>query len=212
VTAAIASRAGLPGVRARWWVPIGAVAGLCVGVIARLWMRWISTDPEFSWAGTIAILTGFTLFGSAQAGVAVYRRNQHARWRTNLVRVLSGVLSLGIFGAAGAVMFPTVSFGGLAAWRSDWWRVARAISACAAAPLVVVTAGDVIDDFGWSIATVGRLSLYVAIYAVVIVATKPTLAPVADGWRLPRAVRWAAAALVVAATLVIIAFRDSLFV
>ena len=165
--------------------------------------------PEFSWVGTIAILTGFTLFGSAQAGVAVYRRNQHARWRTNLVRVLSGVLSLGIFGAAGAVMFPTVSFGGLAAWRSDWWRGARAVSAGAAAPLVVVTAGD---DFGWSIATVGRLSLYSAIYAVVIVATRPTLAPVADGWRLPRAVRWAAAALVVTATLVIVAFRDSLFV
>jgi len=199
-------------VRLRWWVPIGALVGLLVAVIARLWMRWISTDPEFSWPGTIGILTGFTLFGGMQAGAAAYRRRQRSRRRTTLVRVASGAFSLGIFGAAGAVMFPTVLFGGLAAWRRDWWPAARVVSAVAAAPLAVVTAGDIVDDFGWSIATVGRLAVFIAIYAAVIVATRPTIAPVTDGWRVPRRVAWTLLASVVALIFLSVAFRDQLFV
>jgi hypothetical protein len=212
MNAVMAVDAAHSNVRLRWWVPIGGLAGLSVAVIARVWMRWISTDPEFSWAGTIAILTGFTLFGATQAGTAAYRRCERSRRRTTLVRSLAGVLSLGIFGAAGAIMLPTVLFGGLGVWRRDWWRAVRALSACAALPLAVVVAGEVIDDFGWSIATVGRLTVFAAIYATVIAATWPTIAPVADGWRLPRAVAWTLSSLVVVLVVVGVVFRDRLFV
>jgi hypothetical protein len=199
-------------VRLRRAVPLGALAGLSVAVIARFWMRWISTDPEFSWPGTIGILTGFTLFGGIQAGAAAYRRRERSRRRTTLVRVVSGALSMGIFGAAGAVMFPTVLFGGLAAWRRDWWPAARTVSAIAAAPLAIFTAGDIVDDFGWSIATVGRLAVFVAIYAGVIAATRPTIAPIPDGWRLPRAVAWTLFATIVALVGAGVVFHDQLFV
>lgn len=198
--------------RSRLWLPLGAVAGLSVGVIARLWMRWISTDPEFTWAGTIGILVGFTMFGGIQAGAAAYRRGDRSRRRTTLVRVVSGALSMGIFGAAGAVMFPTVVFGGLAVWRRDWWPAARVIAGLAALPLAVFTGSEIVDDFGWSIGTVGQLVVFVAIYCGVIAATRPTLAPVADGWRLPRAVVWSAGLVVVAVIIVSVVFRDQLFV
>ena len=181
-------------------------------MIARLWMRWISTDPEFTWPGTIAIVAGFTLFGGVQAGAAAFRERERTRRGTTVVRVICGILSLGIFGAAGAVMFPTVLFGGLAVWRRDWWPAARIASAAAAAPLAIITAGDIVDDFGWSAATVGRLAVFVAIYALVIAATRPTIAPVADGWRVPRAAAWTLTTLVVAVVVVSVVFRDQLFV
>ena len=42
-------------------IPAGFLAGLLGGIIARAWMRWISTDPEFSWAGSLGIVFGFVL-------------------------------------------------------------------------------------------------------------------------------------------------------
>ncbi len=53
---------------------LATLAGVGLGAIARLWMRWISTDPEFSWPGTIGIVASFTVFAAAQAVAAVVRR------------------------------------------------------------------------------------------------------------------------------------------
>ena len=39
------------------------LVGVGLGVVLRIWMRLISDDPEFSWGGTIAIVTVFTLLG-----------------------------------------------------------------------------------------------------------------------------------------------------
>ena len=50
-------------------IPLGFIGGLTLGVVARLWMRWIVTDPEFTWGGTIGILVGFTLFFTAHSTV-----------------------------------------------------------------------------------------------------------------------------------------------
>lgn len=56
----------------------GAGLGLMWGIAARLWMRLISTEPEFSIFGTAAILIIFTLFGLfAGLGFAARRRG----WR-----------------------------------------------------------------------------------------------------------------------------------
>ncbi|MBL8045462.1 MAG: hypothetical protein JNL09_02920 [Anaerolineales bacterium] len=56
----------------------GAGLGLVWGIAARVWMRLISTEPEFSIFGTAAILIVFTLFGLfAGLGFAARRRG----WR-----------------------------------------------------------------------------------------------------------------------------------
>lgn len=56
----------------------GAGLGLVWGIAARLWMRLITTTPEFSISGTAGILIVTTLFG-AVAGLAFVARRR--RWR-----------------------------------------------------------------------------------------------------------------------------------
>ena len=83
-------------------VAAGALLGLAWGVSMRAWMRFISTNPEFSVAGTLFILGAATIAGSL-LGLARHRRRLGGTgwWRFSL-------LSLGLLGAGGAVMWPTV--------------------------------------------------------------------------------------------------------
>ncbi len=46
----------------------GALAGFTWGVLIRLWMRLISTDPAFTWGGTLYILGAATILGVGVAG------------------------------------------------------------------------------------------------------------------------------------------------
>lgn len=164
-------------------VAIAAVAGCLLGIVSRAWMRWISTDPEFTWTGTIAIVASFTVFATAQAITATARTRIESPRRVAAIRTISVVLSLGLFGAAGSVMAPTVLFGSLALWRSDFARPYRFLFSGLAAPSVVFVSSSIVDDFGWSAATIGRLTTFVVMYLVVIVSTGPSAAPVADGWK-----------------------------
>ena len=79
-----------------------ALLGLPWGVSMRGCMRFISTNPEFSVAGTLFILGATTIVGSL-LGLARHRRRLGGTgwWRLSL-------LSLGLLGAGGAVMWPTV--------------------------------------------------------------------------------------------------------
>ncbi len=80
----------------------GAALGLSWGVVMRVWMRFISTNPEFSIGGTLFILGATTVVGSL-LGLARHRRHLAGAgwWRLSL-------LSLGLLGAGGFVMWPTV--------------------------------------------------------------------------------------------------------
>jgi hypothetical protein len=44
----------------------GFLAGVIWGALARLWMRWTSTEPEFTWSGTLFIVAAFAVFGTMQ--------------------------------------------------------------------------------------------------------------------------------------------------
>lgn len=183
-----------------WWsIPLGALAGCALGVAARVWMRWISTEPEFSWGGTIGIVASFGVFGAAQSAAAIARRRCVRPSAVAWARAAAALLSLGLFGAAGAVMLPTVLFGSLAVWRPSAPRAIRAIFAVLALPGVAFVSVGIVDDHGWSVVSFGRIVAFLAIYAAVVAATWPTTAPVLDGWRPSRR-------LVVAVGLVIAAF------
>lgn len=86
------------------WASIlsGAGLGLVWGVAARIWMRLISTQPEFSIFGTAAILIISTVFG-AWAGLAfAARRRGWRQWGHYVSRslVVAFFIPFGAFGGA----------------------------------------------------------------------------------------------------------------
>ncbi len=86
-----------------WAAMLGAAGlGLGWGITARLWMRLISTTPEFTLPGTAGILTITTLFG-AWTGLAFAARRRGWRvWKHYVPRTLV-VLSFIPFGIAGGL-------------------------------------------------------------------------------------------------------------
>ncbi|TRZ81093.1 MAG: hypothetical protein D4R92_02695 [Actinobacteria bacterium] len=164
-----------------------------LAVIARLWMRWISTDPEFSWAGTIGIVVGFSVFFTAHATVLFGIRKAWSRLWLTVTRIGAVIFSFGIFGAAGATMLPTVVTTSLATRRTDWPRPVRLLLFMLGLIIPIKIARDIGSDFGWGITTAGRIILFVLIYCVVVAAARVTASPQADSWRMNsvlRAILW----------------------
>jgi hypothetical protein len=167
-------------------IAVGLLGGLGLGVVARAWMRLIAEDPDFTWAGTLFIVGGFVLFGVVQASVALARQPGRRRWTVSIARTAGVVSMVPLFGGAGALMFPTVIGGGLAAARDDWHKVIRSICVVvAAAPVVFVTV-DLVSTFGWSLQSAGGVVGMLAIYGTIIGAARLTLAPPRDRRRMER--------------------------
>lgn len=164
--------------RRRWIIPLGALAGLALGIIARLWMRWISTDPEFSWSGTIFIVLAFVIFGSVHSLSYFAKEGSWSLGRVRLIRAFTIAFSLPLFSAAGSAMLPTVITGSLAMWRTDWWRWLRILLGILSLIIPAITIRRFGDDFGWGIATLGRTLLFMLIYVIVIGATRATITPI----------------------------------
>ncbi|HEX6787276.1 MAG TPA: hypothetical protein VF076_08755 [Acidimicrobiales bacterium] len=170
-------------------VLLAGLAGLAWGVVARLWMRFISTDPEFTWSGTLFIIFGFGIFGLTQGVALAGRRAGWQRPGLTVARVVGGIGMVPIFGGAGALMLPTVLGGGLAWFRTDWSRWVRGVLVAVACLPPVFLFGSGLSEDGWSVKLVVGTLLLLPLYGVIILATRPTLAPQLDGWRLPRLVR-----------------------
>lgn len=152
-------------------------------------MRWISTEPEFSLAGTISIVSGFTVFFTAHATVLFGIRKVWSRLWLTVTRVVAIIFSLGIFVAAGGVMLPTVIALSLATGRTDWRRPIRLVLFILGLIIPGFIARDIGSDFGYGIATAGRIILFVLIYCFVVAAARITAAPLADSWRMNRVLR-----------------------
>ncbi len=103
---------------------------------------------------------------------------------------------LPLFGAAGALMFPTVIGGGLALARVDWRPVTRGICLVVASGPVLFVGNDLVQTFGWSLRSAAGFVALLSVYSALIYATQPTFAPVADNWHLPRWARIVILALV----------------
>ena len=164
-------------------IALGFFVGITVGVVARAWMRWISTEPEFSWAGTIFIVIAFTIFFTVQSIVTVFRRRVRSRTATTLVRIFGVIFSLQLFFAAGAVMFPTVVIASIVLWTEGLkrlgrkGRIARVVLLALSLIIPINSSKDIISDFGWTIPTLGRILLFATIYSLVIIALRPTVRP-----------------------------------
>ncbi len=161
-------------------VLVGIFGGLIVGVVSRFWMRWISTDPEFSWSGTIFIVGAFTIFFTTQSVVFLLRQLVHTRQRTTLIRVFGVIFSLPIFTAAGGIMFPAVALASIALWTNALGPRGRKVLLVLSLVIPFRVSKDIVEDFGWTFATVGRILLFIAIYTLVIISTRPTLSPYFD--------------------------------
>ena len=158
-------------------IPLGAISGLVLGIVARLWMRWISTDPEFTWTGTIFIILAFVLFGTFHSLSFFAREGNWSRGRLKIIRAIAIIFSLPLFSAAGSSMLPTVLTGSLALWRIDWWRWLRIFLGIVSLIIPANLVRGFGNDFGWGIATGGRTLLFILIYAIVIGATRATVTP-----------------------------------
>jgi hypothetical protein len=134
----------------------GFFLGLTWGVVIRVWMRFISTDPEFSWSGTGYIVGAATVVGTL-LGVAALRRLRGGRgwWRLN------GLAVLALGAAAGAVMIPSVLLAGLAIGRRTWRRWLRLV-------LILVATGAQVFLFPTGDLPKGRQIPALLWYAVLI--------------------------------------------
>lgn len=195
------------------FVLIGGLAGgLAWGTIARLWMRFISTNVEFTWSGTLFIVIGFGIAGLAQSGAYLGRRANLARPAMTALRVVGVIALLPLGVAAGASMFPTIILATLALTHHTWPRWLRGIVAAVALLPTVATALSFFDDLSLIRAVVGVI-WFLAIYAGIIWAARFSLGPQLDGWRLPMAVRVlgfvALAPLILLAILITIDLRST---
>lgn len=92
----------------------GAGLGLTWGVASRIWMRLISTRPEFSIAGTAMILGIATIFGTFVGLGFAARRRGWTGWRYWAARVAVVITFLPFGGAGGGPLMATVFLGTLA--------------------------------------------------------------------------------------------------
>jgi hypothetical protein len=92
------------------WVAIlgGAGLGLVWGIAARVWMRLISTRPEFSIPGTAAILVIATIFGACAGLAFAARRRGWRRWGHYVARGSAVIFFLPFGIAGGAPLMLTV--------------------------------------------------------------------------------------------------------
>lgn len=165
----------------------GLLAGAAVGVLARTWMRLITTDePEFSWSGTLFIVGAFAIMGGVAGAVAGARRGGWHGPPMMALRAAGLVAVLPLVTGAGLVLAPTLLLGTLAMARRTWPAVLRtALAGLAAVPVLAVHAQAWEDGLGAGRA-LAALLLCVLVYASLVLGLAQSVRPVRGGPAVPR--------------------------
>lgn len=109
----------------------GFALGVAWGAAARIWMRLISTEPDFSWLGTTMILALAGVTGLGLGLIHAARVQGRARWW-----LLAIVIVLPLFAGPGLPFLPALLLGGLAFGQGAVaWRV---LGGCAVAGSVAL--------------------------------------------------------------------------
>ena len=152
------------------------LAGAVLGVVARIWMRFITTNREFSWEGTLIIVIGFGVAFLGQAGVYLGRRSGARPSAFVALRILAIVTLLPLSFGAGAVGFPVVVLAPLAIIRTGWNRWLRVLLGVLALLPIVFIAFTLLSDLFVIRAAIG-LAWFALIYGVLVWAVSFSFAP-----------------------------------
>jgi hypothetical protein len=174
VTAAPAGARRRSGPRSLTVVASFAAGGALCGVAARAWMRLISSDPEFTWAGTLSIVALFAVVGTAQ-GCAVAVRSR-SRWVRAPVRVAAGLFALLLGVGPGMLLLPLLVCAPLAIARTRWHPLVRGCLIAVAATNAVVMLPLLLTDLSWGRAITGWLAMLV-VYGVIVIGISANLRP-----------------------------------
>ena len=163
-----------------FWVrhPIisGAAGGLLWGGLMRLWMRFISTDPEFSWSGTGFILGAALLAGLGLGTAYSLRRKTKGQWWR-----LFGLPVILLGGGAGSIMLPGVIVGGLAFGRRNWPKAVRIVLWTVAIGGTIALIGVANNGSLGPIRTIIAISAFGVFHAIEMAATGIVFGPATTG-------------------------------
>lgn len=154
----------------------GFGAGLVLGVVARVWMRFVTTDPEFSWEGTLLIVLGFGVMVLGQSGVYLARRSGFGPAGFVALRVLAIVTLVPLATGAGAFAFPIIVCAPLTITRTGWNRWSRLLLGSLALISSAFAVFSLFAELNAIRAIVGAL-WFALIYAVAVWAVSFSFAP-----------------------------------
>jgi hypothetical protein len=103
----------------------GLAGGVALGVAYRGWMRVVSTEPSFSWAGTLGILGVVTVVVLLVAVAATVLQRSRSRTLRGSVRALSGLSFVLLAAGPGMITVPVWVPAGLALGHPRWPRAVR---------------------------------------------------------------------------------------
>ena len=146
------------------------VSGLTLGFIARVWMRLTSDNPEFSWGGTVGVVGVFVLFALG-TGISLMM-STGSRTKDRIGRSVGLLLLMPLFGAAGALMMPTVILGSFSLHRTTWKSWIRVLFGLLALVLPVRIVLDHLINKASPWSVLGML-MFMATYAAVVIMTAP---------------------------------------
>lgn len=124
------------------YASLGLLLGVAWGVVARVWMRLISTSPEFSWAGTLSIIMGAGIVGLALGLIHAARRRGGSQWWRLLVLVV-----ILFFQGQGLPLLPAVVLGGWGLRRGVFGRVLAVFAFLSAPALLIALSWGEIDTY-----------------------------------------------------------------
>ena len=152
-------------------VGAGLVAGVVTGLVARGFMALLTEDPEFTWAGTSAIVAVFAIAGLVLAVVHTIKLRGRARW-WKLLALPAAVIGLG----PGMLLVAPIVGTALVLSRNRWARG----SGCVVLLGFIATLPALMDasDISFTARTVAGLTVMLGVSAAVGAGVRAAL----TGW------------------------------